>query len=101
MTSTNPNDMADAIEELEGRVATLEETIDKLLAAAYNAGAEGKEFTLSESDGHREWMGPRPLCEDCGRPGKKTNCPYAEEVHGLHVEAVLCDECGRIRLRDV
>lgn len=43
-------------------------------------------------------------CNDCGISGEdveETFCPYAAEIHGKEVEAVLCKDCYRERSREV
>lgn len=40
-------------------------------------------------------------CDDCGKPGKATTCPFSSDVHNEQVEVVLCDECHHARAMEI
>ena len=47
-------------------------------------------------------------CEDCGIRSDetkdeilKTNCPYADEIHGRQVPITVCESCYRERSWDI
>ena len=40
-------------------------------------------------------------CEDCGKQGRRQECPYAAEIHSDYTLHVLCDNCAARRAQDI
>ena len=40
-------------------------------------------------------------CEDCGKDGVMTICPYVMEIFDEEIEVCLCDECYSERCYEI
>lgn len=40
-------------------------------------------------------------CEDCGKPGEITHCPYDADVYDTLTTVIACDECLNRRAEDI
>lgn len=47
------------------------------------------------------------VCEDCGKTSREddtiklTRCPYAYDLHGETIDAMLCDKCEELRSDEI